>query len=76
MSANVSKELSNGLCVVTVNDLAKPLLFLGFEEEGGHLRFVHFGASGGSGHADDHTVWRLERWFSNCNPGMVIDAAA
>jgi hypothetical protein len=45
VSANVSKEISNFLCVVAANDLAKPFLLLGFEEKGGHLGLVHFGAS-------------------------------
>jgi hypothetical protein len=56
VSANVSKEFSNYLCVVAMNDLAVPLLFLGFEEEDGHLRTVHFGTSGGSRHANEHSV--------------------
>jgi hypothetical protein len=51
VSANVSKKISNFFCVVAANDLAESLLFLGFEEEGSHLGFVHFGTSGGSSHA-------------------------
>jgi hypothetical protein len=75
VSANVSEELSNRLCVVAVNDLTKSLFFLGFEEEGSHLGFVHFGTSGGSGHAHNHTGWRSERWFPDRSPDTVIDAA-
>jgi hypothetical protein len=75
VSANVSEEFSNRLRVVAVNDLAKPLFFLGFEEESGHLGFVHLGTSGGSGHVDDHTVWRSERWFPNWSPDRTIYAA-
>ncbi len=52
---NVSEEFANRLRVVAVNDQAKPLFFLGFEEESGHLEFVHLGTSGRSGHVDDHT---------------------
>jgi hypothetical protein len=40
---DVSKELSKFPFVVAANHLAKPLLFLGSEDEGGHLRFAHFG---------------------------------
>jgi hypothetical protein len=75
VSANVSEEFSNRLRVVAVNDLAKPLFFLGFEEESGHLGFVQFGTSGGSGHVEDHTGWRSERWFPDRSPDTVIDAA-
>jgi hypothetical protein len=75
VSANVSEEFPNRLRVVAMNDLAKPLFFLGFEEESGHLGFVHFGTSGGSGHVDDHTGWRLERCFASWSPDTLIDAA-
>ena len=45
MSANVSKEPSKSLFVVATNHLAKPLFFLGLEDEDGHLRFAHFGTA-------------------------------
>jgi hypothetical protein len=75
VSANVSEEFPNRLRVVAANDLAKPLFFLGFEEESGHLGFVHFGTSRGSGHVDDHTGWRSERWFPSWSPDTLTGAA-
>jgi hypothetical protein len=59
--ANVSKEISKFFCTVAANDLVKSLFLLSFEEEGGHLGFVHFGTSGGLSHARNYTGRRSER---------------